>query len=172
MPWLCAGAGYSQSVVRGTLGPAPPPTEMAMPIRPGHWLLACFHMCFLTEPSGHTPVPRGTMRLQGTGTGSRGGIHSLVGCLPNPRVCWGLAVTLHPSPSPPPPVLGPESFGSFFSVRVLGRSEPLPALLLLSVGRGCYAGGERMEMGPWRRQVPRVQGLQLLPLGGGCCFLS
>lgn len=151
--------------------PYPPPRWLCQFVQvTGFWLAS---ICASSlSPPGHTPVPHGTMRLQGTGTGSTGGILSLVGCLPNPRVCWGLAVTLHPFPSPPPPVLGPESFGSFFSVRVPGRSEPLPALLLLSVGHGCCARGERMQMGPWRRQVPRVQGLQLLPLGGGCCFLS
>ena len=153
------------------LPPPPPPRWLGQFVQvTGFWLASiCASSLSL---SGHIPAPRGTMRLQGTETDSSGGILSLVGHLPNPRVCWGLAVTLHPFPSPPPQVLGPESFGSFFSVRVLGRSEPLPALPLLRVGRGCWAGGERMEMGPWRRWVPRVQGLQLLPLGGGCCFLS
>ena len=122
------------------------------------------------SPSGHTPAPRGTMRLQGTGTDSSGGILSLVGHLPNPRVCWGLAVTLHPFPSPPPQVLGPEIFGSFFSVRILDRSEPLPALPLLSVGHGCWTGGEdgdgtMEEVGPQGAgsPAPPIRRWMLLP---------
>lgn len=42
--WLQPGCGERDSWAR------PSPHEMAMPICPGHWLLACFHMCFLTEP--------------------------------------------------------------------------------------------------------------------------